>query len=644
VWLLLAGFLLLSGSFIVIAPLLGWPLLAQETQLVVLLILLLLAFFSVVYSALVSNKARNKNLSQVNQLQQLNAALNSQLNCHQLALANASYELRHPVEGIVSFANAILPKLSDNAVNLEAENALSWIASSGRRLALQIDQLVDQAVIAKNPIAIQTMATDLKAAVSYVVALSQPLLLDKPVTIIDQIPVNVPYLEANERRLEQVLWIILSQAIATTSAGEIVISYYAQGNILIVSVLDTGDGLSEAQLGQLKLALQKEDGTELIGQPHYELWLAKQLLGGMSGGIKISSDLGQGTCMTFSLPIAKKQYPKKSPEQPRLLPILQAGVLTEKRQGPSAEIHEGVVLLLDGNITHRKSIQALFRANGYVTLEASSIELAEKIFQQQAVSAVVLCADSIREPVDRVSALRQQFSLEVLPIVVLTTNIDVSNLRDFYEAGANAYVIEPYYQEALLAQVALWVANSVRQGASVDLIRRQLKKQMQTLQAVVAKLQFHPDEKLLAVLGRSMLKSTEPEVEHFDMVTFLQDAVVMFNAILPKQHQLVFESLGEVDVKQNRSALCFILDELVMNASMHGVALREKASIYLSCELHSGEVILKVKNHGEAMSGVMGEGLKSVNTVVQESLGGRFDVQSESGLGVAAIVRFPAFI
>ena len=116
------------------------------------------------------------------------------------------------------------------------------------------------------------------------------------------------YVYADPIRLKQILLIFLDNAIRNTPAdGEVSISCGQEHNNVWIEVKDTGIGIPQDQLEKIFDRFYKvsDRSTQDYRGSGLGLSIAKGLIEAQDGEIHITSELGQGTTIHFSLPIMK---------------------------------------------------------------------------------------------------------------------------------------------------------------------------------------------------------------------------------------------------------------------------------------------------------------------------------------------------
>ena len=134
------------------------------------------------------------------------------------------------------------------------------------------------------------------------------------------LPESLPEIVADKRALNQIMLNLISNAIKFTNrGGEIVVSAKAQDNTIAVTVEDNGVGIGAEDLPRVGDPFfqarssydRRHDGTGL------GLSIVKGLLALHGGEIEIVSKLGEGTRVTFHLPVDCDDRRKVAPSEPR---------------------------------------------------------------------------------------------------------------------------------------------------------------------------------------------------------------------------------------------------------------------------------------------------------------------------------------
>jgi signal transduction histidine kinase len=114
---------------------------------------------------------------------------------------------------------------------------------------------------------------------------------------------TLPLIQADERFMRQMLINLVKNAMSAMSSGGILhISTRSSEELVIMTVEDTGTGISEDMIHKIfePYFTTKVDGTGL------GLTMAYKVVKEHGGDIRVQSERGQGTCFTISLPVMRR--------------------------------------------------------------------------------------------------------------------------------------------------------------------------------------------------------------------------------------------------------------------------------------------------------------------------------------------------
>jgi len=220
-------------------------------------------------------------------------------------MSRVSHELRTPLNGILGFAQ--LMALDSEAPLPPAQaQRLEVLRHSGSRLLSLIDQLLEVSRIEQGRLRLRHRPTDVRLLVERCADEMMPLAQQRGIELMVQIPPNAPPVRADAEALEQVLTNLLSNAIKyNRPRGRVRVRFEAaeQG---VLTVDDTGIGMTEEQLGKLFEPFNRL-GAERTYTHGSGLGLAitRKLVRAMGGKIDVLSRPGKGSRFAVSLPLSK---------------------------------------------------------------------------------------------------------------------------------------------------------------------------------------------------------------------------------------------------------------------------------------------------------------------------------------------------
>ena len=240
-------------------------------------------------------------------------------------LANMSHELRTPLNSIIGFSRLIL-KGVDGPLTEVQQTDLTSIYNSSQHLLGLINNLLDYSKIEAGKLELQVEPqVDLRSVFQTALAASWGLIGDKSITVTIDLPSNLPLIEADRPRVQQIMLNLMSNAVKFTAAGQIVIRARVVHGLgprseriepfVEISVRDTGIGIAEQDLDKLFQPFSQVDGsaTRRVGGTGLGLSITRQLVELHGGKIWAESQPGKGSSFTFILPV-QQNHPTSSSE------------------------------------------------------------------------------------------------------------------------------------------------------------------------------------------------------------------------------------------------------------------------------------------------------------------------------------------
>ncbi|MBW8011721.1 MAG: response regulator [Chloroflexi bacterium] len=230
-------------------------------------------------------------------------------------LANMSHELRTPLNSIIGFSRVILKGIDGPINDLQTQD-LTAIYSSGQHLLEMINSILDLSKIEAGKMELSIEEIQLNELIQSTISTAIGLVKEKPIKLVNNIPDELPTVNADRTRVRQILLNLLQNASKFTDEGTITIDSYQETSPqgiqeFIISVTDTGIGISEED--QIKLFepfSQVDDSpTRKTGGTGLGLSISRRLVEMQGGRIWLESEVGIGTTFYFSLPLVSEALP-----------------------------------------------------------------------------------------------------------------------------------------------------------------------------------------------------------------------------------------------------------------------------------------------------------------------------------------------
>ncbi|GHT35834.1 hypothetical protein FACS189427_06080 [Planctomycetales bacterium] len=379
-------------------------------------------------------------------------------------LANTSHELCTPINGIIGIVESMLDgavgQLSD-----EQKYNLAVVANSGKRLSHLVNDILDFTKLKNREIELQLKTIDLKTITDMVIVLSKPLIKGKDLILVNEIETSIPFIKADENRIQQILYNLIGNAIKFTEKGKITVSAEVQGTKVAVQVQDTGIGIAQRNFDKIFESFEQADGSTAreYGGTGLGLSITKKIVELQGGHISVESEVGNGSAFTFTIPVSTEQDSKEAEAaKSKIIVDIEKYIAAETKtpkQDISAKISDGKpkyrILIVDDESVN---IQVLFNL-----LSKYNFSL-EKAFNGQEVLALfekgeqfdLVLLDVMMPKLtgyDVCKRLRMTHSLADLPIIMMTAKNQIRDIVLGFQSGANDYIFKPFEKDELIARI-----------------------------------------------------------------------------------------------------------------------------------------------------------------------------------------------
>jgi signal transduction histidine kinase len=219
-------------------------------------------------------------------------------------LANMSHELRTPLNAILGYTELIIDKIYGD-VPENIQEVLERVEKNGRHLLGLINDVLDLSKIEAGQLLLSLDDYSMKEVVHTVFTSVESLAAEKNLELKVSVSPEVAHGKGDQQRISQVFLNLVGNAIKFTEAGEVRVEATASNDNFVVSVSDTGPGLSEADKQMIFEEFHQVDGssTRKKGGTGLGLSIAKRIVEMHGGRIWVESTVGKGSTFWFTLPV-----------------------------------------------------------------------------------------------------------------------------------------------------------------------------------------------------------------------------------------------------------------------------------------------------------------------------------------------------
>ena len=228
-------------------------------------------------------------------------------------LANMSHEFRTPLNAILGYTELIIDNIYGD-VPEKIQEVLERVEKNGRHLLNLINDVLDISKIEAGRLTLSlndySMQDLIQTVYTSVEALAAEKNLDLKMTVSEVLKTG----KGDEQRIAQVILNLLGNAIKFTEQGEVVVEATVSNESFLISVSDTGPGLSETDQKNIFDEFRQADGSSARakGGTGLGLSISKKIVEMHGGRIWVDSILGKGSTFSFTLPIrVERQMERK---------------------------------------------------------------------------------------------------------------------------------------------------------------------------------------------------------------------------------------------------------------------------------------------------------------------------------------------
>ena len=221
-------------------------------------------------------------------------------------MATISHELKTPIASI-KMSLKLLEDSRIGELNTEQHHMVNHIQDDANRLLKITGELLDLAQVETGNIQLNVIQSNALEILDYAINAVKLQTQQKEIKINVDIPKQLPMLWADQEKTAWVLINFLNNAIRYSGAhSKIDISVILSDQWLTFKVKDYGKGIAEQYKSDLfKRYFQvPTDGQHKSGSG-LGLSISKDFIEAQQGKIWVESELGEGSCFSFSLPIVK---------------------------------------------------------------------------------------------------------------------------------------------------------------------------------------------------------------------------------------------------------------------------------------------------------------------------------------------------
>ena len=353
--------------------------------------------------------------------------------------STVSHDIRTPLNSIIGFSEMLQLGIDDPG---EREKALDAIVTSAQTLLELINDVLDLSKLESGKMELHPVPTDVATLVDKVASSFEVAAGRSSVQLRTEVE-KMPYLKLDPQRIRQILFNLIGNAVKFTAKGSITVRASYRDGAFVLSVADTGCGISQENIGKLMspyVQLQEHDSTTGTG---LGLAICKQLSKQMKGTLELESAVGRGSTFTLRIPNAEAFTEKES-----------EAYFVEHKAHPAAQLDGAVaekrILIVDDQKLNQRILQTMLARLGIrKVLTAGNGKEALEILNGPEKADIVLTDMSmpVMDGAGLVREIRRSSGLAALPVYVITADVEMQ--EGYKDAGFDDLLIKPVTLEKL---------------------------------------------------------------------------------------------------------------------------------------------------------------------------------------------------
>ncbi len=235
-------------------------------------------------------------------------------------IANVSHEVRTPINTIIGFADMLAGE-HYGSLNPRQMEYGQGILETSKNLMVLIDDILDLAAIEAGLMRLELDTVDLHVLLASVLGLVRERARRKALELEFDCPPDIGWIVADEKRLKQVVFNLLSNAIEfTPDRGTVSLKGARDKDGVVLSVRDSGIGIPKKEMQRIMGAFERggeEPGRDAASRRGAGLGLSlvKRFVELHDGTVGIKSRPGKGTSVIVRLPAPAAEKGGEEPEQ-----------------------------------------------------------------------------------------------------------------------------------------------------------------------------------------------------------------------------------------------------------------------------------------------------------------------------------------
>ena len=383
-------------------------------------------------------------------------------------LARMSHELRTPLNAILGCTQLIN---RDTALTNQLEEYVHIIGDSSEHLLSLIDDILEISKIEAGQITLEETGFDFHLFMHSVLEMQQIRAQFKKIQLTCEISPDLPqYINADERKLRQILLNLLGNAIKFTDEGSVIIraslvttDVSSATYIIRFEIEDTGQGIDAEDLDKLFQAfVQTPSGKKIQEGTGLGLAISQKFANCMGSSITATNNLDRGMTFKLDIPVRRLASIDSTGKQKiNLSPTSSVVVKEESNENQAKSLR--ILLAEDNSFNQMIALKLLAKLGYQADCALNGLEVLKAIEQK---SYDLILMDIQMPEMDGLEATRQIRQMEStrgvsnltnqIKIIAMTANVMNEDRENCLKVGMNDFISKPVRIEEIAKILKKW--------------------------------------------------------------------------------------------------------------------------------------------------------------------------------------------
>lgn len=462
---------------------------------------------------------------------------------------NITHELRTPL-------TLIMGPLEDLMADVRLPEVLSKkvksIHASSERLLNLINEILEFRKTETQNRRLTVAHADLKTFVSEIGYRFKDLNRNPDVTFQISVPEQPIEIYFDSEVITTVLNNLISNAIKYTPRGSIQLTLSQTDGKVVISVKDTGYGISKKALPHIYDRYYQAKGLHQASGTGIGLALVKSLAKLHEAELKVESEEGKGSEFSFILDAANT-YPNAlhkedapAEEEEAMQEVDEAGNLEEEQEQADAR---PLILVVEDNDDIRQYIDESLCEDYRIIQARNGKEGRDQAFQEMPALIVSDIMMPEMDGIEMMKILKNDIRTSHIPVILLTAKTSPLDQEEGYDSGADSYLMKPFSAKLLQSRI-----RNILSG------RRRLAEYI--LQHNMPLGGVNAGLSVISGTGAGMADSEQQSQEEAELAASIPALSPLDKKFMEKLNRLIEENMTTVDID-----IAFMTDKMAMSHS-----------------------------------------------------------------------------